>query len=384
MNTKLLLFLLFAVVIGVCASSPITQFFSTKDSDWVAYKAKHKKSYQNQNEETMRKGNWIKTAATVNQHNGEASKGEHLYFLSMNHLSDLTPAEYQNILGFKPWHNNKVGATTTSTKTTTTSKPTTTTTSKPTTTSTTLKTTTSTTKTTTTTTKTTTTTATAANSIDLRTLAGVGPIKDQGQCGSCWAFAANAALEFQYWNKTKSYVSLSEQSLIECSKSNLGCNGGDYEYAYNDIISNNKLSGLESTANYPYRLNTYNNGVSSSCTYSASKSVVSVKSYTNYVNEAQILNAVSNGFVVAVAIDASQVNFQNYASGIFSDTTCSSNPNNANHAVAIVGFGTQNGTPYWIIRNSWNTNWGMQGYMYMKRGVNMCGVGNEGSYPIIP
>lgn len=197
----------------------------------------------------------------------------------------------------------------------------------------------------------------------------VTPVKDQGQCGSCWAFSTTGSVEGAFFLKTGSLESFSEQQLVDCSKLNMGCNGGlpDRAFRYLEKYS------LCSEDSYPY---TAKDGTCAEC-----KGVVSELSGYYDVpkgNEDQLLFALQVN-PVAVAIQADQLEFQLYKSGIM-DFNCG---NQLDHAVLLVGFGTENGIDYWKVKNSWGTSWGEDGYFRLLRGKNMCGISDSASYPII-
>ena len=187
----------------------------------------------------------------------------------------------------------------------------------------------------------------------------VSPVKNQGSCGSCWAFSATGAMEsFSYQKGSK--VSLSEQQLVDCSGSfgNQGCNGGWPHYALNYVKSN----GLSSESEYPYA------GKTQACKKTGgSFKISSVSSATGCTG---LQNALSSR-VISVAVDAT--NWSKYSSGIFNNCAAS-----LNHAVLLVGV---SGT-YWKIKNSWGTSWGESGYIRLTLG-NTCGLCNhEGVWPL--
>jgi len=206
--------------------------------------------------------------------------------------------------------------------------------------------------------------------VDWRSHNAVNPVRDQGQCGSCYAFSSISTIETAYAIKKGSLNQLSEQYIVDCSASegNLGCNGGMPSAVYNYI----KKKGAATLQSYPYT------GVLGSCK-AFSKSVISVTGFVNVAGEPGLLSAAAIGSVV-VQIEADQQVFQFYSSGVFDNAKCGTN---VDHGVVVVGYGTASGANYWIVRNSWGSSWGEKGYIRIVRGKNMCAIGSGPSYPLV-
>jgi cathepsin L len=202
-------------------------------------------------------------------------------------------------------------------------------------------------------------------------------VKNQGQCGSCWSFSTTGSVEGAHFLKTGSLVSLSEQNLVDCStaEGNEGCNGGLMDDAFQYIIKN---KGIDTEASYPYRATGPNR-----CEFKSADVGATISSYKDVASGSESgLQSAVDLTPVSVAIDASHDSFQMYSSGVYYEPQCSSTQ--LDHGVLAVGYGTSGSSDYWLVKNSWGTDWGMQGYIQMsKNRNNNCGIATAASYPIV-
>jgi len=213
----------------------------------------------------------------------------------------------------------------------------------------------------------------------------VAPVKNQGSCGSCWAFSAVGALESAYAIKTGNLVQFSEQELVSCDNNDFGCQGGLMDTAFDWIERNS--AGLCTEQDYAYTSgSTSARGtcMSSSC---APVSGSIPKGYVDIPpNESSLLAALAEHGPIAVAIEADQSVFQFYHSGVLTGA-CGTH---LNHGVLLVGYGIdiQSGIPFWKVKNSWGNGWGETGYVRMQRGKRWptggeCGIASKASFPVL-
>ncbi|XP_041379493.1 silicatein-like [Gigantopelta aegis] len=305
--------ILLAVSYCFVSSTPIAHH-----KHWHLWKKEHGKRYPCLKEEIKRQSIWLANKKYIDNHNQEAYK--HGYTLKMNHLGDLTTEEYQ-----AQYLNPDI--------------------------------------------------LQVPDTVDWRTKNAVTEVKNQGSCGSCYAFSAVGALEGAHALAHDELVRLSEQNVIDCSVpyGNHGCNGGNMYQVFHYVIDNN---GINTEESYPYK------GRQGQCNFQH-KSIGGTEAGIVQIppgSESELQAATATAGPVSVAIDGSSNAFRFYEKGIFDEPNCSSSK--LTHAVLIIGYGKDNGKPYWLVKNSWGTNWGMKGYIMMaKDKSNQCGIATDASFP---
>lgn len=222
----------------------------------------------------------------------------------------------------------------------------------------------------------------APASMDWRSKNAVTSVKDQGQCGSCWAFSSTGAMEGAWAISTGTLVDLSEQELVDCatgrSYGSHGCNGGQMEGAFKYIIDNGQCTD----SSYPYT-----SGLSKTSSTCQKCSSLAHASYCSDVkpNDQISLKGAVYQQPVAVAISADTMLFQSYSSGVITSASCYTS---LDHGVLVVGYGTENGNDYWLVKNSWSDTWGDSGYVKIGRSSStndpgICGIAMDPSFPSI-
>jgi len=213
--------------------------------------------------------------------------------------------------------------------------------------------------------------------IDWRTKGAVTTVKDQGQCGSCWTFSSTGAMEGAWAIAKGQLIDLAEQELVDCAGlkyGSMGCNGGQMEGAFKFIIENGQCAA----SSYPY---TAKDGTCHSCSAVAhATSCSDVKP-----NDQLSLKAAVAKQPVAVAIEADTKYFQSYSGGVLTSSSCGTS---LDHGVLAVGYGEENGQKYWLVKNSWGTSWGEQGYVKIGRSestndAGICGIAMDPSFPTV-
>ena len=228
------------------------------------------------------------------------------------------------------------------------------------------------------------------DSWDWREKGIVGPVKNQEQCGSCWAFSAVGALESQVAKVSGNPVVLSEQEMVDCVKNIAspdnssvccdGCMGGEMYSVYQYLLEKQNGKEDDTEKQYPYK------AVDQDCQVAPSTIPGKLKTFTSLPigDEVSIRNALYKNGPISVGVNAN-LDWQLYSKGIYnpSENACDPSASAMDHGVILVGYGTEKGLDYWIVRNSWGEDWGNQGYMKLARGSNACGVANAAIFPVL-
>jgi cathepsin L len=338
---SVLVLLFVQIALSFCALLP-TQEQSSDGIlfNWNKYKEFHGKQYDGQEDQDRRKI-YIKNSQIVLQHNKEFQQGLQSFKLEMNHFGDIAPHEFRKMMnGFKRKFNEtkaSIGAFFMTPSF-----------------------------------------VQIPDQLDWRQKGYVTSVKNQGQCGSCWAFSSTGALEGQHFRKSGKLISLSEQQLVDCSGKfgNEGCNGGLMDQAF-DYIKDN--SGLDTENSYPY------DGIDKKCRFKKDAIGATDVGHVDVLpagDEDKLKEALATVGPISVAIDASHETFQLYSKGVYDEKSCSSQ--DLDHGVLAVGYGTEDGKDYWLVKNSWGEEWGEQGYIKMSRNKeNQCGIASSASYPLV-
>jgi len=304
--------------------------------EWEIFKAKFGRNYVSGDEHDTRKAIFTNNLEFIQKHNDEAAMGLHTYTVGVNKFTDMTVEEFAKQYT-APMNRRNQAPKIPGLKT-----------------------------------------LPFPDSIDWRDEGYVTPVKDQddhnGQylaCASCWAFSATGTMEGAWFKKTGHLVSLSEQNLMDCATEypNDACNGGFPYIAINHTIYN---GGIDTEESYQYE------AIQGECRFNKSSVGATMTNMWGIVegDEKELAYGVGNFGPISVCIDANHQSFMTYKSGIYSNKDCSTYY--LDHAVLAIGYGTENGQDYWLLKNSWGAYWGMEGYFKMARNDgNMCGVASD-------
>lgn len=322
-----LLLVLGALTASYFIMSPPTDLY---EDHFQRYMALYGKNYQNSDEYALRYSVFKANLMRIEESNKQGKS----YTLGMNKYGDWTDQEFKNFLGYKKMPVNSEPEPFLGKR--------------------------------------------RAAKIDWRDHNAVTPVQDQGSCGSCWAFSATGAIEGSYALFTRNLVKYSEQQLIDCSGDygNEGCNGGLMENAFEYL----RAYAFCEERDYPYT-GTDDTCKADDCTHT--EFVIS-KYRTVTPNSAEALQESLNNNVIAVAVEADKDAFRFYESGVVNDHDCGTD---LNHGVLAVGYGTEeDGTDYYIVKNSWGADWGEEGYI--KIGLKfedeggVCGILQDETFPL--
>jgi len=222
------------------------------------------------------------------------------------------------------------------------------------------------------------TTEEAPKELDYRKQGFVTKVKDQGQCGSCWAVSVTESIESQWIMAGKAKaddLALSMQQIVDCDDSDGGCNGGEPGSAYDYVIA---AGGIESNASYPYA------AVDQTCSFQQNETVAKISTWqyaTSWYSETELKENLVSWGPLSVCVDAAS--WQDYVSGVMTWENCAY-INLLDHCVQLVGYGTDaQAGDYWIVRNSWGTSWGIDGYIHLEIGYDTCGIAHQATSPIV-
>lgn len=331
---------LVAMAHAMPSRAPFRLRFDPYDVTWEQFKKEHGKQYESTEHENKHYSVFKANLQVMEKHNWEYFKKQKSYYMGVNQFTDMTSEEFRQFNGLL-----KQRKSSNKTITCTPFMPP--------------------------------LSWTAPASVDWRDKGYVTPVKNQGACGSCWSFSTTGSLEGQHFRKTGKLVSLSEQQLVDCSGKygNEGCNGGLMDQAFEYIYA---VGGLESEQEYPY------DAEDERCKFHKSEVKATLKGCEDIPadSETDLRDALASVGPVSVAIDASHQSFQMYDGGVYDEPECSSTQ--LDHGVLAVGYGSEDGKEFWLVKNSWGLSWGEKGYIKMSRDKsNQCGIASSASFPVV-
>merc|ERR1712168_388800 len=327
----LVLVSILAVVNGFVTKQSVRVKGSVESNDWDGFKAKFGKVYSSVEEDIHRQA-FLDNIEWINKHNIEYDDGKHTYWCGANKYTDLTDDEWEGMMGIKseddlPRYSQQRGVE---------GPP-------------------------------------APDAIDWRTKGAVNAIKDQGQCGSCWAFSAVLALEGAWFISKGNLPDASEQQLVSCDRSCHGCSGGLPANAY-EYLRGQTVCGIDTSASIPYTAQ------DDSCDIAKTTDLKDVAATTiggsSVVGDDEAhKSALANVGPLSICVHVSD-GFRHYSGGVFDDPECTGR---ISHAVGLVGYGDN----VYYLRNSWGESWGVGGYMDIIMGKDMCSMLGHTVYPVI-
>jgi C1A family cysteine protease len=316
-----------AALIATASAAQLGELMEAEDYHFMSFVTEHGRSYGTVAEFNFRSNIFKGKLAEIERHNNSGAT----WTIGVNHLTDRTSEEIKSMNGFiAPESLGAVRVAKLSTEN-------------------------------------------LAAEVNWNTKGAVTPVKNQGQCGSCWAFSTTGAIEGMNQIKTGNLISLSEQQLVDCSWLNHGCKGGSMPLAFMYV----EKHPLETEGDYPYTAKTS----LLACKYKKDQGKVANVSYQMVTaNDPSQLKAALALGPVSVAIEADKIAFQGYTSGVITGSACGTQ---LDHGVLAVGYGTLNGVEFYLVKNSWGPTWGDAGFVRIgvEAGAGVCGIQAMASYP---
>ncbi|XP_036044697.1 cathepsin R-like isoform X2 [Onychomys torridus] len=328
----------FLAILCLEVASGVLALDSRLDVEWQEWKMKYEKSYSM--EEELKRSIWEKNLEMIKRHNGENGLGKNGFTMEMNGFGDMTVEEFRKKMNNIPVRTHREGKSIRKRAVS----------------------------------------GVFPKFVDWRKKGYVTPVQDQEYCNSCWAFAVTGAIEGQMFKKTGNLTRLSVQNLVDCSKphGNNGCDWGDPYIGYEYVLHN---GGVEAEATYPYE------GREGPCRYNPENSAAKITGFVSLPqSEDSLMAAVATIGPISAGVDVASDLFIFYKRGILHDKKCSNTT--VNHVVLVVGYGYEgeesDGKKYWLVKNSWGDEWGIQGYIKIAKDQNNhCAIASYADYPIV-